>query len=78
MSHWWFLLVSLAVCGLCLFLGLFSDKNWYWGVIGAFLSVLLQSIVDIYPNWQSAKKEKKHIVEEEIERRFSDALLDKQ
>ena len=78
MSHWWILLVSLAVCVLCFSIGLLSNKNWYWGVIGAFLSVLLQSIVDIYPNWQSARKEKKRIMEEEIERRFNEALLDKQ
>ena len=74
MAHWWLLIIAIIIGTLCFFLGLTLDKNWFWGVIGAFFSVLFQSIIDIYPNYKNAKSEKKRIVEDEIERRYNKAF----
>lgn len=74
LAHWWLLLIAALGAGLCLYLGLVSNKNWFYGIIGAFLSVIIQAFVDIYPNYQNAKKEKSSIVEDEIELRYNRAL----
>ena len=74
LAHWWLLLIAALGAGLCLYLGLVSNKDWFYGIIGAFLSVIIQAFVDIYPNYQNAKKEKSSIVEDEIERRYNRAL----